>query len=78
MPHTGNGVCDQKVTNSVILSHHITNVALSRNTIPQIILNITSVIHSPFMPYDISYGYILNIIAWADTVMMDRFFLKHL
>jgi len=77
-PHTGNEVCDQKVINSAILSHHLTNIILSQNMIPQIILNITSGIHSPFMPYDILYDYILNIITRVDMVMMDRFFLKHL
>jgi len=45
--------------------------------IPQIILNITSGIHSPFMAYDTSYDYIFNIIVRADMAMMDEFFLKH-
>ena len=76
-PHTSSGACDQNVTNSIILSHHLTNITLSRKAIPQIILSTTSGIHSPFMSYDISYDYILNIIARSDMVMMDRFFLKH-
>jgi len=72
--HTANKACNQKVINSVILSHHLTNITLSRNTIPQIILNISSGIRYPFMPYDIAYDYILNIIVQADTMTMDRFF----
>ena len=75
--HTANGACDSKVTNSVIVGHHRTNITLLQKTKPQRILNITSGIYGPFMPCDISYDYILNIIAQADMVIMDRFFLKH-
>jgi len=69
-------MCNHKQTSSVISSDHLTGITLSLDTIPQIILNITSGIHSPFMPYDISYDYILNIIARAHMVMMDTIFLK--
>ena len=37
----------QNVTNRVILSHYLTNIILSQNTISQVMLNITSDIHSP-------------------------------
>ena len=72
----GIGRATKKLQVSVILNHHRTNITLSQKiTIPKSSWT-SPVAYIPFMPDDISFDCMLNIIAQANMVKMDRFFLK--
>ena len=62
---------NQKVTGGVKLSNHPTNITLfSKYDTPNHPRHFGDIC-IPFIRYDISYDYILNIIAQANMVKMD-------
>jgi len=70
----GMGHATERLPISVILSHYRTNITAFQNYDTPKSSSTSPVAYISFMPYNISFDYMLNIIALVDMAKMDKFF----